>query len=87
MLNRYNNITILEILLYLSFFGVSNRFDILGKNKKKPMLTASINTHNSINIINNAKNALKMKNSDTFYRIRIVLLTWRSRRDSNSCTS
>ena len=25
-----------------------------------------------------------MKNSDTFYRIRIVLLTWRRIRDSNS---
>ena len=35
-----------------------------------------INKDNHINIINIAKNALKMKNSDTFYRIRIVLLTW-----------
>ena len=42
-----------------------------------------INKDNHINIINIAKNALKMKNSDTFYRIRIVLLTWRRIRDLN----
>ena len=47
------------------------------RQKIKEVDINDFNQHNNpINIINTAKNALKMKNSDTFYRIRIVLLTW-----------